>query len=34
LVVTVRYFIRRLRADDNLEDRLQPWEDPDLLDRT
>jgi hypothetical protein len=34
LVVTVRYFIRRLRADDNPEDRLQPWEDPDLVDRT
>ena len=32
IAVVFRYFVRRLRPVDNPEDRLQPWEDPDLLD--
>ncbi len=34
VIVTVRYLVRRLRTDENPEDGLQPWEDPDLVDRT
>ncbi len=32
IAVSFRYVARRLRPTDNPEDRLQPWEDPDLLD--
>ena len=34
VVVTVRFVIRKLRTQEDPEDRLQPWEDPDLVDRT
>ena len=30
--VAARYVVRRLRLTENPEDRLQPWEDPDLVD--
>ena len=30
--VAARFLVRRLRSTENPEDRLQPWEDPDLLD--
>ncbi len=34
VVVTVRYIIGKLRPNNDPEERLQPWEDPDLIDRT
>ena len=30
--VTARYVVRRMRSTENREDRLQPWEDPYLVD--
>ncbi len=30
--VAARYVVRRMRSTENPEDRLQPWEDPDLVD--
>ena len=33
-VVTIRYIIGKLRNKDDPEEGLQPWEDPDLIDRT
>ena len=34
VVVTVRYIISKLRSGGDPEEGLQPWEDPDLIDRT
>ena len=33
IVVAVRYVIGKLRTSNDPEERLQPWEDPDLIDR-
>ena len=32
IAVSLRYVVRKLRTVDDPEDRLQPWEDPDILD--